>query len=519
MKPAYLAATVRAAEEPLLEALPGVLMQRASAGLASSVLRELRSVRPEGVYGARILLIVGAGNNGGDALYAGARLLGRGVQAHAWTTSERVHERAWAAFVAAGGLAVDPMTALAELPGCDLVIDGVLGIGGRPGLDPPVALFARACADIGVPVVAVDLPSGLAADSCAASVEPVETGLSTDEGVSTGSTGDGVSTRSTDDGVPTGDQDPVTGASTFRAALTVTFGGPKFCHVLEPAASACGRVQLVDIGLELPEPDLRCWESVDVSAAWPFPDAGSDKYSRGVLGLDTGSDAFPGAAVLSTLGAVHAGPGMIRFAGAEAAVPLIRQAAPNVVYGEGRVQARVLGCGWGNRPDGAEAVQRALDEGLPLLLDADALRFLPEGRLGDQVLLTPHAGELAGLLNVARAEVTADPLEAVRRGAQWLGATVLLKGATQYVCGTDGAVSIAVPGPSWTAQAGSGDVLAGICGTLLAAGLPPARAALAGASIQALAATACPGPHPPQTIASEVSRVVASLRPWCRSVE
>jgi len=203
---------------------------------------------------------------------------------------------------------------------------------------------------------------------------------------------------------------------------------------------------------------------------------------------------------------------MVRFSGAEGAVPLIRQAAPNVVYGTGRVQARVLGCGWGDRPDGAQVVQRALDDGLPLLLDADALRFLPDRKLGVQVLLTPHAGELARLLDVERAEVTADPIAAVRRAAESLGATVLLKGATQYVSGPDGAVSIAVPGPPWTAQAGSGDVLAGICGTLLAAGLPPARAALAGASIQALAANECPGPHPPQMTAGVVARVVASLR-------
>lgn len=470
MRSAYLAATIRAAEEPLLAELPGVLMQRAAAGLAAAVLRELRRVRG-GVYGTRVLLAVGAGNNGGDALYAGVRLLRRGVRVDAWRTSTRVHDEAWTAFRAAGGGHVDAVRAVAALAEADLVVDGVLGIGGRAGLREPVALFARACADTGVPVVAVDLPSGLDPDRPPAP----------------------------------------TGSIAFRARRTVTFGGFKFCHVLQPAASACGEIELVDIGLELPPGDLLCWERPDVAATWPVPDAGSDKYSRGVVGLDTGSDAYPGAAVLSTLGAVHAGAGMVRFAGTEGAVGLIRQAAPNVVFGAGRVQARVLGCGWGERVGGAAAVERALAEGVPLVLDADALRHLPGGELGERVLLTPHAGELARLLDAGRAEIAADPVAAVREAARRHGTTVLLKGATQYVCGRDSRVSIAVPGPHWTAQAGSGDVLAGICGTLLAAGLRPATAALAGASIQAIAASAASGPYPPQRLAERLPAVIAGL--------
>ena len=493
MRAAYLAETIRAAEEPLLAALPGVLMQRAAAGLASALLRELELLRESGrlgggVYGSRVLVVAGAGNNGGDALYAGVRLLGRGVRVSAWRTSERVHGAAWTAFRAAGGREVDAVAATAALGETDLVVDGVLGIGGRPGLREPVALFARACADAGVPVVAVDLPSGLGADL--PSVELVQT------------TSGGVSTSSTSS---TG------GAAHFTAVRTVTFGGLKFCQVLAPAASGCGTVELVDIGLDLPAPDLRCWERSDVAAAWPVPDATSDKYARGVVGLDTGSESYPGAAVLSTLGAVHAGAGMVRFAGTDQAVQLIRRTAPNVVFGDGRVQARVLGCGWGDRPDGAATVERALADGLPVVLDADALRFLPAGELGWRVLLTPHAGELARVLGSERGEVTADPLAAVREAATRFGATVLLKGATQYVCGPDGAVSIAVPGPSWTAQAGSGDVLAGICGSLLAAGLPPATAALAAASVQAMAARLNPGPYPPQWLAERLPEVIGAL--------
>ena len=205
MRPAYLAQTIRAAEEPLLESLPGVLMQRAAAGLASAVLRELRA--RAGVYGARVLLVVGAGNNGGDALYAGARLLDRGVRVRAWRTSSDVHEGAVRAFLGAGGREVDAVGAVAELGRTDLVIDGVLGIGGRPGLPQPVALFARACADARVPMVSVDLPSGLSADSPNRGVGLVETrGVELVE-TKDNATGDVVSTSSTDRGVISNDEE------------------------------------------------------------------------------------------------------------------------------------------------------------------------------------------------------------------------------------------------------------------------------------------------------------------------
>ena len=164
--------------------------------------------------------------------------------------------------------------------------------------------------------------------------------------------------------------------------------------------------------------------------------------------------------------------------------------------GEGRVQSLVLGSGWGDRPDGPEVVAAAVASGLPVVMDADALGMLPH-RLHPQILLTPHAGELARLLGIAREQVTADPVAAVRHAVARTGGTVLLKGATQIVA-TPGraSVQVAVPGPAWTAQAGSGDLLAGICGALLAAGLPAPEAAVAGASIQAMAAP--DGPLPPQ---------------------
>jgi len=385
-----------------------------------------------------------------------------------------VHAAGWAAFLAAGGRELDATGAHAHLPRQRLVIDGVAGIGSRPGLDPVVAAFAEACRTLAVPVIAVDLPSGLAP-------EP-----------------------------------PFTALTHFTADLTVTFGGFKLCHLLEPGRSACGDVELVNIGLGLPEPAVSQWETADLAAAWPVPDAASDKYSRGVVGLDTGSVDYPGAAVLSAAGAIGAGAGMVRYFGPLPVATHVVDRFPNLVVGQGRVQALVVGSGWGGRKDRG-VVARAVAAGVPLVVDADGLTHLSPHGGHPAVLLTPHAGELARLLEIPRADVEADPLAAVRSAVARTGCTVLLKGATQYVAtpGED-RVWLGIQGPGWTAQAGSGDVLAGICGALLAAGLAPVEAALAAASLQAETALANPGPLPPQALAERMVTVVREilLRSW-----
>jgi ADP-dependent NAD(P)H-hydrate dehydratase / NAD(P)H-hydrate epimerase len=222
---------------------------------------------------------------------------------------------------------------------------------------------------------------------------------------------------------------------------------------------------------------------------------------------------YPGAAVLSAAGAVGAGAGMVRYLGPLPVAPRVLDRFPNVVVGQGRVQALVVGSGWGERKD-TGVVTRALKAGVPMVVDADALRHLPSRGGHAAVVLTPHAGELARLLGLQRAEVESDPLTAVRTAAARTGCTVLLKGATQYVA-TPGEtrVWLAVPGPGWSAQAGSGDVLAGACGALLAAGLAPIEAALAAASIQAMTAGRYPGPLPPQAIAERMVNVVGGIVP------
>lgn len=483
MLSAYRSDDVRAAEEVAMAAAREAggsgeeLMQRAAAGVATAALGLLPRA-----YGSTVLVLAGPGNNGGDALHAAARLARRGVAVRFCATSERgLHGSGEAACRAAGGRPVDlPGAAVLLRAGrVDLVLDGVLGIGGRGGLPADVAALATLCRQTATPVLAVDVPSGVSADSG-------------------------------------------TVQESFWADLTVTFAARRPAHLSEPAASRCGRVQVVPIGIDLGRPTLVGWESDDLAAALPVPGPLDHKYSRGVVGLDTGSRQYPGAALLGVSGAVGTGVGMVRYLGP--AGDVVTTALPNVVTADGRVQALVLGSGWGASEDAGrrlgEAVSRVAGEGSSLLLDADALTSLGAGRgphgltdLGPgRLLITPHAGELARLLDGARAEVEQDPVGAARTAAERLNATVLLKGATQYVVQPgEEPVEVAVPGPAWTGQAGSGDVLAGVCGALLAAGLPAHRAGAAGASLQAVAAARRPGPHPPQELARGLPGVVAAL--------
>jgi len=245
----------------------------------------------------------------------------------------------------------------------------------------------------------------------------------------------------------------------------------------------------------------------DLAAWWPVPGADSHKYTRGVVGIDTGSEDYPGAALLSIAGALGAGPGMARYLGT-APRDLILGRFPSVVLVPGQVQALVVGSGWGQRPDAEARLSGAVSRGVPLLVDADALQLLP-AHLPPESLLTPHAGELARMLSMRRAEVEADPVAAAREAARAFGCAVLRKGAMQPLATPDGEVRLAIPGPAWTAQAGSGDVLAGACGTLLAAGLPAWRAGLLGASLQALTASLFPGPHTPDAQARRFPEVLA----------
>ncbi|HYJ75826.1 MAG TPA: NAD(P)H-hydrate epimerase [Kineosporiaceae bacterium] len=469
---------VRAAEDDLLARTPeGALMQRAAAGLATVCARELRERRGR-LAGARAVLLVGAGNNGGDALWAGARLARRGVRVTAVRLAANVHPEGLAALRAAGGRVTEPSAAEPLLRDADLVVDGIVGIGGSAGLREPAASLVAALTDRGTAgaplVVAVDLPSGVDPDTGA------------------------------------------TPAAYVTADVTVTFGAPKPCLVLPPGDRAAGRVEVVDIGL-LPglraggPPAVERLTGGGAAALWPVPTPEDDKYRRGVVGVVAGSSAYTGAAVLCVGGALRAGTGMVRYVGPEHAADHVRQAWPEVVVGTGRVQAYVLGSGVDPDADDGQAdhIRDALRSGLPCVVDAGALALLgdePDLRraLGVHTVLTPHAGELARLLaavrggeEIPRSEVEAAPAAHARELAEATGATVLLKGSTTLVVPGDGGPLRSVRrAPSWLATAGAGDVLAGILGALLGAGLAPADAAALAADVHGRAATVAAGPDP-----------------------
>ena len=449
MRHAHTVEQVRAAEEALMSTLPdGALMQRAAAGLAYAVVDLLG-----GAYGRRVLLLVGGGDNGGDALYAGAMLARRGCGVEAVLLSEHAHEAGLAALRAAGGRTVDLPTARP-----DVVVDGVVGIGGRPGLQPEAARMVRLLH--GVPVVAVDTPSGVDVD--------------------------------------TGELD----GDHVVADLTVTFGTHKVCHLVDPAAAACGAVHLVDIGLDLPDPAVESLQPEDVAALLPHPAGESHKYTRGVVGVRAGSAEYPGAGLLSVAGAASGLAGMVRYVGDDAVAAMVREAHPEVV-GAGRVQAWVVGSGSG---DGARGtLEEALADDLPTVVDADALAHLARP-VPVPAVLTPHAGELAAMLGVDREEVEARPLHHARAAAESYGAVVLLKGRRTLVAHPDGRVRSNPTGTPWLATAGAGDVLGGVVGALLAGGLAPYDAASVGAWLHGAAATIAAGDGP--LVAGDVAHAI-----------
>ncbi|MER6155094.1 NAD(P)H-hydrate dehydratase [Streptomyces sp. NPDC001868] len=454
MRSAHRVETVRSAERTLMARLPdGALMQRAAAGLAAACADTL----PRRVYGSRVVLLTGSGDNGGDTLYAGARLARRGAGVTAvLLTPDRTHPEALKALLRAGGTtttATAPTTA-ALLHRADLVLDGIVGIGGSGGLRPEAAHLADLLATSPATVIAVDLPSG---------IEP--------------------------------DTGEVHGAA-VRADLTVTFGTHKPGLLVDPAREYAGSVRLIDIGLAdtlPPTPALEALQHADVAARLPHPSPESDKYRRGVVGIAAGSTRYPGAAVLAVAGALRGGAGAVRYVGAATDAVLAR--FPETLVSNtgpkkaGRVQAWVAGPGAGDDP---APVAEALATDVPVLLDADGLRLADRETVRTRTaptLLTPHAGEAAALLGISREEVEAARLTAVRDLARAYDATVLLKGSTTLIAtpDPDAPVRVNATGTPWLATAGSGDVLSGLAGSLLAAGLSPLDAASVAAYVHGLA--------------------------------
>ena len=486
---AYAVADVRAVEDAAMAQLPeGELMSRAARGLAKVVRSRLRERD-----GTRVVALVGGGNNGADALYAVARLARGGFAAAAVLTGAGpVHSGARAdaeqsgVVLLDGSIPGDPAVGwAAAIAQADVVVEGITGIGGRPGLREEARRWVSQIRPDTL-VVAVDLPSG---------ADPA------------GLVG-------------------VTDADAVMADETVTFGECKPVHLLPGTERACGRLTVVDIGLDFGGclPVVERLTPEDVRSRWPVPGPGDHKYTRGVLGVVAGSSAYPGAAVLSVLGALGTGPGMVRYYGPDDVRSLVLASAPEVVTVPGRVQAWVLGSGVDPADPAAaqtcELITRALAGDEPAVVDAGALALV--GPRAAPTVLTPHAGELAELLTrvtgreIGRPEVEAAPLPAAREAADRVGAVVVLKGATTLVVAPTAwtvPVRSQADAPAWLATAGAGDVLAGVIGTLLAAGLPALEAASLSVLVHGLAATRASsgGPLRALGVAQQLPATIADL--------
>ncbi|MFL6091016.1 MAG: NAD(P)H-hydrate dehydratase [Aeromicrobium sp.] len=446
---------IRAAEKAAMAKLPaGELMQRAAHGLAEA-LADIPA-------GELVIVLAGPGDNGGDALFTAKHLLDRGVRVDvALVDPDRVHRDGLAAAVAAGAEVIDEPSAQRWC------VDGLYGIGARPGLSGRAARWAAWAASSAETTIAVDVPSGVDVDG----------------------------------GTLSGDH--------VVADRTVTFGAHKVSLLAGPAADAAGAVTFVDIGLDLGEPALEALEAGDGHLLAPaVPRPGGHKYTRGVVGIAAGSDEYPGAAHLVVAGAQAGTAGMLRFVGSAALGARVVDRAPEVVLSPGRIQAWVVGPGGG--PGAREQLATALAFGVPAVIDADALEAIPS-RLQIPAVLTPHAGELASMLGTSRDAIEADPLRAVTQAAERWACTVLLKGARTLIATPGLPTRVNRSGTPWLGTAGSGDVLAGFIGSLLASGLDPHDAASVGAYLHGRAAEAIGGPLTARDIAATLPRMLSAF--------
>jgi len=462
-------ATVRRAEESVMAVVPeGALMERAATGLADACATLLHEADID-VVGSHIVLLVGSGNNGGDTLYAGARLARRGAQVHAICLSETFHSGGLAALRDAGGRIpaqgdIDKVVAQA-----DLILDGIVGIGGRGALRPNAAELARDAERSGALIVAVDIPSGVNADSGAVA-------------------------------------DP---EAVVDADATVTFGCLKPGLVASPGRDRAGAVILVDIGLAeaLPVARTQILDADALAAAVPEPGPEDYKYSRGVVGIAAGSARYRGAAFMATDSARHGNVGMVhvldRGDGLAAAIVdrfwdvVVSTDAPASVQ---RATAWTVGPGLGLDAEAHATLTAVLASPVPVVVDADALRLLrdeaPWAALRERTaptVITPHVGEFAALGYQVGSGADEDRLEAARAAARDLGVVVVLKGPGTVVASPSGAAYIDTWGGPELGTAGSGDVLAGLTGALVAG--TAARGQCADVDAAACVAAAAVGLH------------------------
>ncbi|MCP4897143.1 MAG: NAD(P)H-hydrate dehydratase [bacterium] len=505
MLPVLDNALMRDADRHTIETLgvPGlVLMENA----ATCVVDAIRDEFPEA---RRVLVLCGSGNNGGDGLVVARHLHNQGfyVDALVFAKTEQLSPDARKNFDIAKAFGVplsnvvgddvrEPIETAFDGAPVDVVVDALLGT----GLDRPLAgRLAQAVEHIAsedIPVVAVDVPTGLSGSS----------------GVAAG---------------------PV-----LSAELTVTFAALKQCHVLPPASLHCGDVAVVDIGIppQTLEQDCRTWllEDEDITLLLPMRPPDGHKGTFGHLLIVAGAKGRAGAVAMAGRAAVVAGAGLVTMAVPEPAVATVDGACLEAMTHSlaadqdgfiagyeglqevlGRKAALAVGPGLGTGEGAKVALEWILDNfSGPLLLDADAINLLagrPDQLAGRDFpsVLTPHPGELARLLGKEVEEILADRLATAVEAASLSQSVVVSKGYQTIIADPSGEAWICPVGDSHLGSGGSGDVLTGTIGAFLAQGLEPLRAALVGCYLHGMAAELAAEVYPAAVPAAELPAWIA----------
>lgn len=459
--------------------IPGIVLMEAAGKAVADAAREM-AVNSDL---CRVLVVCGPGNNGGDGFVAARHLVDAGFditvlilgekQAFAGDALTNLKALDWfnaPVIEAPRGIPDDVVAWAAEA----VVIDAIFGT----GLTRPVTgVFADTIDIMNTfqgPAIAVDIPSGIDSD--------------------TGS---------------------VLGTA-FEADLTVTFGAAKIGHYVWPGRSHCGEVRVVPIGIPAVlldrSTDLRLLDRTDVSIAFPPRTPDSYKNTFGHVAVIGGLPGKTGAAILAGRACVRSGAGLTTLMTTDVAGERIEGQFPDlmldailsdsgdwIVADESAVRAAladksavVIGPGLGTKPGTSSLIRQVLATGLPAVIDADALKVIAaEPELMDDIcansVITPHPGEAARLLGVDKAIVLGERLKAAKELSARTGAVAILKGAGTIIAAPDGRLAVSDTGSPALAVAGSGDVLAGIIGALLARGLVPFEAACAGVELHGMA--------------------------------
>lgn len=497
MLPVLTAAETRALDrETEARGTPvAVLMERAGVAVARAAL-DLAG----GAYGRRAVVVCGKGNNGGDGLAAARHLARWGMAAEVFLLDPHLREPAAANLEAARRAAI-PVRPFAPGPlhrslgRADVAVDAVFGIGFRGAAEGGFAAAIGLLDEAGVPVVAVDIPSGVEGDTGAIRGPAV------------------------------------------HADVTVTFGAPKLGTILFPGATAAGILEVADIGFppDLLTAEVGLLEGSDVRAAWPARGPDTHKRRSGVVLVVGGSRRMTGAPRLVARGASRAGAGLVTVAAPHGALAVIQASLDEATFlplpegPEGSASedawetlsarldgydAVAVGPGLSTDGDTPGLVRRLVRESpTPLVVDADAINAFA-GRAGElagraaPAVLTPHAGEFARLFDMPAEAVEEDRVGLARKAAAETGSVVLLKGSRSVIASPEGDVAINPTGGSVLATGGTGDVLTGIVAALLARGVQPMDAASAGAFVHGIAGRLAGERSGEGTVAGDVAGAV-----------